>query len=131
VCVQSVSCCMICERGVSYCVGVCAECQLLYDMCTGCQLLCGLCTECQLKSHWEVLQQVGCIAPHMLSLPDVQIRKSRLKHSNCEENHSLPTVRFASNLRPHFPHISGLVQIRQIKYCDNNKNETAGKTTFL
>ena len=152
----------MCVQYVSCCVGVCTECQLLYEcvysmsavvwvcvqsvscyvvVCAECQLLYGcvysvsaivwiVCTECQLKSHLEFLQQVSCIPPRMLSLPDIQMRKPRLKHSKCEENHRLPTVKFASTVRPSFPRISGLIQIRQIKYCDNNKNEIAGKTTF-
>jgi hypothetical protein len=153
-CVQGISCCIdcvyrvlaniwMCVQGVSYCMDclyrvsvivlfVCRMCQLLYGLCVQCVSYCmDVCTECQLKSHWEGLQQVGCILPCMLSLLDVQKRKPRLKHSKREENHRLPTLRFASTVLPNFPRISGLVQIRQIKYCNNNKNETAGKTTFL
>jgi len=80
-CVQSVSCFM----------DVCTGCQLLYGcvyrmsavvwMCVQGVICCmDVCTGCQLKSLWEILQEVGCIPPHMLGLPDLQMRKPRLKH---------------------------------------------------
>jgi hypothetical protein len=132
-CVYSMSVVVwMCVQCVSCCMDVCTVCQLLYRCVYSMSTIVWIvCTGCQLKSHWEVLQQVSCIPPRMLSLPDIQMRKPRLKHSKRNENHRLPTVKFASNILPHFPRISSLVQIRQIKYCDNNKNEIAGKTTFL
>jgi hypothetical protein len=67
----------------------------------------------------------------MLSFSDLQLLTPILKQPKRECTRRFQTVRFASTVRPHCPRISGLVEIRQIKYCDNNKNATAGKTTFL